>query len=67
MSRIDDLIVGILPRRVEFHSISEIFDLKNGYTHPNPNWSIGRMGPSHGFVWKTFELMDIFSLTPFSM
>lgn len=67
MSRIDDLIVEYCPDGVEFHSISEIFDLKNAIRHPNPNWSIGRMGPSHGFVWKTFELMDIFSLTPFSM
>ena len=32
MSRIDDLIVEYCPDGVEFHSISEIFDLKNGYT-----------------------------------
>ena len=32
MSRIDDLIVEYCPYGVEFHSISEIFDLKNGYT-----------------------------------
>lgn len=32
MSRIDDLIAEYCPDGVEFHSISEIFDLKNGYT-----------------------------------
>ena len=32
MSRIDELIVEYCPDGVEFQSISEIFDLKNGYT-----------------------------------
>lgn len=31
MSRIDDLIVEYCPDGVEFHSISEIFDLKIRY------------------------------------
>lgn len=66
MSRIDDLIAEYCSDGVEFHSISEIFDLKMAIRHPNPNWSIGRMGPSHGFVWKIFELTGIFSLIPFS-
>lgn len=32
MSKINDLIAEYCPDGVEFHSISEIFDLKNGYT-----------------------------------
>lgn len=61
MSKLDDLIQKLCPDGVEYKPLSEIFNTRNGYTPSKKKRTFGKMEQYHGFVWKTFGRMAVFS------
>jgi len=57
MSKLDDLIQKLCPDGVEYKTLSEVFDTRNGYTPSKKERIFGKMELYHGSEWKIFVRM----------
>ncbi|MGL2706626.1 hypothetical protein ACQJ7U_02500 [Helicobacter pylori] len=60
MHKIERLLQTLAPEGVEFKTLEEVFEIKNGYTHQKTILNFGKMGLSLGLEWKILEKMGGF-------
>lgn len=60
MNKIERLLHTLAPKGVEFKTLEEVFEIRNGYTPSKTILNFGKMGLSLGLEWKTLEKMGEF-------
>ncbi len=60
MHKIERLLQTLAPKGVEFKTLEEVFEIKNGYTPSKKILNFGKKGLSLGLEWKTLEKMGGF-------